>query len=350
MLYILSGQDDFSLSSALDAIKRQFGDAASQDLGTTILDGKTVTPEELRNVCHTLPFMTSQRLVIAGGLLERFEPPARTSRRPKTTKASSAKEKKEESLRDKMQPFLAAMENLPETTTLVLTGGKADSKNLLFKEMSPRAKVEIFAPLQGARLQDWIRSRVTGQGGSISPRGITSLTRLVGSNLWILSGEIDKLVLFAGGRQIEEADVTAMVGYSQETSVFSLVDAVLESRTEAAEKLLQQLLLGGAAPSYLLTMLARQVQLIVRAKEMKRRKTPNNEIQSKLGQFNDFVFRKTLDQAGRHSLERLKSAYHLLLDTDMAIKTGKIDAELALTIMTAEMAGAKATAGRSTTG
>ena len=48
-------------------------------------------------------------------------------------------------------------------------------------------------------------------------------------------------------------------------------------------------------------------------------------------------YKKTLDQASRYSLSRLKDVYRKLLDTDISIKTGKMDPELALNVLVAEL-------------
>ena len=50
-----------------------------------------------------------------------------------------------------------------------------------------------------------------------------------------------------------------------------------------------------------------------------------------------FILRRTLQQASRYTLPRLKEVYHKLLETDLAIKTGRYDAELALNILIAEL-------------
>ena len=47
--------------------------------------------------------------------------------------------------------------------------------------------------------------------------------------------------------------------------------------------------------------------------------------------------RRTLEQAARYPMPRLKEIYHKLLETDLSIKTGKFDGELALTILVAEL-------------
>ena len=186
-------------------------------------------------------------------------------------------------------------------------------------------------------MRQWIQQRVKAEGASISPQAVNLLARLVGSNLWIMASEINKLALFAAGRRIEEAEVRATVSHAQEASVFAMVDAILESRAGVAGQLLQQLLREGAAPAYLLVMLSRQVQRIVRAKELSRQRQSKAEIQKRLGLVSDFALQKVLEQAGRYPLARFKEVHRKLLETDLSIKTGKYEGELALNILVAEL-------------
>ena len=73
MLYILYGRDDFSLNQAVDKIKADLGDREMVATSTTILEGRHLTLNELRNKCGVAPFLSSYRLVIVDGLLGRFE-------------------------------------------------------------------------------------------------------------------------------------------------------------------------------------------------------------------------------------------------------------------------------------
>jgi len=107
--------------------------------------------------------------------------------------------------------------------------------------------------------------------------------------------------MYTGGRKVEESDVTQLVGYAQEASIFSMVDAVLEYKPVAASKLLQKLLQDGAAPAYILTMLARQVRMLILAKDLKKQGKLDAEIMSKTGIKKDFALRKTLEQAQKYS-------------------------------------------------
>jgi len=328
LLYILTGQDDFSLTQSLEEIKRDIGDEATLAVNTATLDGQQLTMDQLRTVCETVPFLTGKRLVIVRGLLERFEPPSRSRRQKKSNQTDRQDEQK--SLSDYIG-------KIPDSTVLVLIEGRIADGNPLFRELAKKATVKTFPLLRDAKLREWVQRRVVEEGGSISSRAANLLTRLVGSNLWIMTSEIGKLVLFAPDRLIEEEDVKAVVGYTQQATVFTMIDAILEFKAGLAEQLLQQLLQRGAAPAYLLTMLSRQVQMIVRARELRNQRKSKIEIQNKLGLTSDFALGKTLEQAGRYSLPRLKKVYNHLLETDLSIKTGKYNAELALTILIAEL-------------
>jgi DNA polymerase-3 subunit delta len=70
---------------------------------------------------------------------------------------------------------------------------------------------------------------------------------------------------------------------------------------------------------------------------MIRQGKPALEIQNRLGISADFIWQKVSEQASGYSLGRLGELYHRLLDTDIAIKTGKYQPELALSILVAEL-------------
>ena len=88
-MYILSGQDDYSLSESLEEIKRGIGDQVLLAANTTTLDGQQMTLDQLKTVCETLPFLAERRLVIIKGLLERFEPRGKSSRQKKTARVTN---------------------------------------------------------------------------------------------------------------------------------------------------------------------------------------------------------------------------------------------------------------------
>ncbi|MFH1650770.1 MAG: DNA polymerase III subunit delta [Chloroflexota bacterium] len=328
MLYILYGEDDFSRQQALTQIRQGIGTEDVLAANTSVLEGQQLTVDQLRAVSETVPFLAEKRLVIVNGLLGRYEPPRRGA--PRRKKKDAAASGEDNALAERLT-------QVPEFTVVVLADGGISERNPLLRKIADKATVRVFPLVKGARLTQWVRERVSRAGGSIAPGALDLLAKLVGSNLWTMANEIDKLLLFTEGRQIEQEDVAAVVSAAQETSVFNMVDAILESRAGAAQLLLQRMLQQGASPAYLLVMLTRQLGIIVRVREMVLQRKPRGEIQARLGLANDYVLRKALEQAERYSLARLREVYHRLLEADLAIKTGKMDGELALSLLTAQM-------------
>jgi DNA polymerase-3 subunit delta len=329
LLYVLHGEDDFSLTRSLEEIKQGLGDPALLAANTTTLDGQQVTLDQLRTVVETVPFLAEKRLVVIQGLLGRFEPQVKPRRRRKMVPSTGQE--------SEYKPFATGLSNLPESTVLVLADGKIKSTNPLLKQLSAKAEVRTFPILREAGLRQWIKREAAEQSASMSPQAVDLLARLVGGNLWIMSNEISKLALFASGRRIEVEDIKAIVSSAQEANVFAMVDAILDFKAGVAEQLLEQLLQKGASPAYLLVMLSRQVRMIVQAKELRRQRKPDAEIQSRLSLPSEFALRKTLEQAQRYPLERLKQVYHKLLQADLAIKTGKYEGGLALNLLIADL-------------
>jgi DNA polymerase-3 subunit delta len=329
LLYIFSGQDDFSINRALSVIKKSLGDPEMLGSNTNILDGSQVKIDEFRAVCESAPFLSLKRMVIVHGLLARFSirVPAVRSRTSKKTEQHPVD----------YEAFGNCISNLPDSTVLVLIESEIKDTNPLFKMISGKAIRKSFPFLKPPELRDWVTTRVATEGGTISPSAVNLIIRLVGSNLWVMSAELNKLVSYTSGQRIEEKDIKALVSYTEQINIFTLVDAIMEFNTRAAETYLQQLLQEGAAPTYVLVMLCRQMRLIVRAGDLRKQGLREPEIRQRMGVASEYVVRKALEQASRYSISRINQVYQQLLDTDIAIKTGKYSGELALNILVVEL-------------
>jgi DNA polymerase-3 subunit delta len=330
MLYILYGQDDFSLRQALNAIKAHLGDAEMLAANTIKLDGQGLTLNELKNNCNIASFLSLYRLVIVEGLLGRFEPRQR--------KSGFSKGIKSENELGEWQSLDSYIKQMPQSTVLILVDGKISSYNPLLKKLSPLAKVKAFPLLRGRSLKVWIQQQVDSEGGTITPQAANLLAELIGGNLWAMSNEIQKLLLYSQGYPINEDDVRRLVSQAQEASIFALVDAILEGQIKTAQKILYQLYQEGAPPTYILTMITRQFRFIALAKDLGL-DLPRQELQDKLGLASSYSLDKILSQAKQYDFEHIKQAYNKLLETDLAIKTGKYNDQLALELLVAELSG-----------
>jgi DNA polymerase-3 subunit delta len=328
MVYILYGQDDFSLNQAVGKIKADLGDRETVAANTTNLDGGRLTLGELKNKCDTAPFLCSHRLVIVEGLLGRFD--------AKQSKLRSRKGKSGNGLAE-WEEFDSYIEHMPETTVLMLVDDEVKGNNPLLKKISSLAEVRTFPLLRGKDLKAWIRQRVKADGGDIAAEAVNLLAELIGGDLWAMDGEIQKLLLYDQERPISEDDVRQLVTCVQEANVFALVDAVAEGRTQLAQRLLHRLYDEGMSATYILTMITRQFRLIAVARDLGKGLS-RPQIQDRLGLKSSYALDKTLTQAKLYDFERVKRAYDKLLETDLAIKTGRYSDRLALELLVTELA------------
>jgi DNA polymerase-3 subunit delta len=328
MLHILCGQDDFSLSRVLEKIKADLGDRETVATNTTRLEGQHLTLSELRNKCDAAPFLSSHRLVIVEGLLGRSEV---KQSKPRTGKGTSGNDLRE------WEDLDSYIKRMPEPTVLVLVDGEVKGNNPLLKKLAPLAEVKAFPLLKGRDLKTWIQGRVEAEGGDITPQAVNLLAELIGGDLWAMDGEIQKLLLYSGERPISEDAVRQLVSYIQEANIFALVDAVAEGHTELAQRVLHRLYDEGVSPTHILVMITRQFRLIAQARELKKGLS-RLQIQDRLGLKQSYVVDKTLGQAKLYDFEGVKRAYDKLLETDLAIKTGKYSDKLALELLVTELA------------
>jgi len=337
--YIFHGADEFTRAETLADFKRRLGPPDTVDLNTTLLDGGGLTLAELRHACDAIPFLAEKRLVIVEGLLTRLAP-------QKGRELSTSQ-------RERLTALADYLPRLPETTRLVFIEDKplpARHSILRLAQREERGYVKRFDPPDARALPRWIEKRVRKYGGEIEPQASRQLAAVVGTDrsaersrrsLRLLDQEIVKLVTYTqsptGGQAITTADVEAVVPYAQAAVVFDLVDALGRRDGRTAAQTLHRLLDAGEHPLRLLAMIVRQFRLLIQVKELKAGGGTPRDIAQAL-RLHPFPARKLHTQATHFTAAQLEAVYRHLLDTDVAIKTGKIDPEVALDLLVAGLA------------
>ena len=332
--YLFYGEDDFSAYEAYRRVAAETGPAEELATNTTTFDGEHTAFGEVAMAAQAMPFLGAKRLVVVEGLGRRL--------------AARGKKAGDEETKDGPKEWAGLpdlLSGLPPTTVLIFLDGGLTAANPLVKAVkAAKGEVKLFNPLRDRDVAGWIADRAREKGASIAGPAVQMLAGLVGGNLRLLDGELDKLATYAQGRSIERGDVEALVSQAKETSIFELVDAVATRRQGPAMRALERLLTQGAPPPVAMTMLARQLRLMTQVKALAARNAGDDEVMAALGTRSDFVVRKTKEQARRYSLDALRYLYERLLETDLAIKTGAVSDELGLEMFVAEASASSASA------
>ncbi len=331
LFYIMYGQNNFSLQEEFKKIKECLGNPEMLEVSTNVLDGRQLRLSQLRDVCDAAPFLHQFRLVIVEGLLERFEPEKKSGKRPGKSQSKSEKDLKE------WKELSSYIKKMPKATILVLIAGKLDAKkNSLLKHIISVAEVKIFPELEEDALRQWIKKRIEEEGGRVSGEAIDLLIEIVGSDLWTMKSEIEKLLAYSLGQPITKNDVRQVGSYAREANIFAFIDMILEGQRMKAQEALQRLLLEGEAPPYVLVMITRQLRLILLAKGLNP-KLPEQEAMERLGIKKVKELVKVRRQARIHTVGKIKIAYHKVLEADLAMKTGKYDSDLAVELLVMDL-------------
>jgi DNA polymerase-3 subunit delta len=325
--YVFHGADEFTRAETLADFQRRLGPPDTVDLNTTRLEGATLTLAELRHACDAIPFLAEKRLVVVTGLLTRL-----TARKDRELSATQ---------KEVLAALADYLPGLPPTTRLVFVEDRplpAAHPILQLAEREGWGYVKQFDPPRARDVPRWIEKRARQHAGQIEPQAAAHLAAVVGTDLRLLDQEIAKLVTYAAAeRPITAADVDQVVPYAQAAVVFDLVDALGRRDGRTAAQTLHRLLDAGEHPLGLLGMIARQFRLLIQAKELKDEGATPRDVAQAL-RLHPFPARKLYHQATHFTAAQLEAVHRHLLDADVAIKSGQLEAEVALDLLVAGLA------------
>ena len=337
--HVLFG-DSFLVSRELRKLEAAAGGDDLMEGNRSRLSADGLTLEQIVERCSALPFLNNVRLVIVEGLLAALEgrrSGRRTRRQGSRRRGSPAEESDaSESTADPWAGLAPAVSQFPPTTVLIMVDGPVSERHPMLQSLQPVAQVQNLQAPTGEALARWVKGAAQERGASIGPAAIAALVNLVGNDLWTLDQEIEKLSLYCWGRSIEEADISALVSQAKEASIFAAVDAIIEGRQGQALQLLHQLRQDGRDPSYIIAMLERQLRLLALARESIDLKADPKTQAELLGTSSQFVIRKTVGQARKHTWSQINWRYRRLLEADLSIKQGRLEPGVALEMLVAD--------------
>lgn len=294
MIIFLHGPDSFRIHERLVTLRAAFREKYDRS-GHQIehFSAASITADQLRRSLLTAGLFTVRRFVVCSDI---FDLP--TSLIPLWIEVSA------NSNTDTI--IVATTTKLPKT--------KSELKTTLLDAN----RVEDYPLLKPAQLLGWIKSRFAQFQANVSPEAITFLTQSIGSDLWNLNNIITQLSHFTKTVTIET--VQQFVPSALDNNIFHLTDAIAERNPKKALQLMQEQLTSGANQFYLLTMLARQISILIQVKE------PASDHAT----LHPYVLKKSQHHAQRFSLSELIQLHQAVVRLDTQLKSSAIPAALLL--------------------
>jgi DNA polymerase-3 subunit delta len=335
MLMIIHGPDTFTAHEVLRRVLA--GNTADTIENVRWLEGKTATPTDILEALEQGSLFEKSRVVVVEGLLARFS----KSEAPRKPAKSKKRGRTEHDVMEEWEPFVLRVGSLAEDSVLVLIDAELKGANPLLKMLSPLGEVTQCMPLRGEDLDRWVVQRVASRGGRIGYDTAHRLTALAGADLWMLTSEIEKLVVYADGAPIRSEMVDDMAAAGPAPSIFMLVDAIVERNEQLARRRLDDMYNKGLSAGYVFTMVARQLRLVAQSREALDRRGEQT-LAGELAGLQPFALQRVTQQAKRYSETQAREALECVVAADRAIKSGIYADRMALEMLITDLLGTPA--------
>ncbi len=325
-IYIFDGDDELAINESLGKLQKRLGEATIADMNTTHLDGRTASLSQLKDAVAAIPFLAAKRLVIYS------HPLARLKNKPD---------------QDEFINYLSAAKPTAKLVLVeydFLTNEKERRENRLHwlekwavsPEQARRVYLRHHLQPRGGLMVRWIQDQVKSLGGQITTQAAIALASQVGEDTRLASQEITKLLTYVNNsRPVDIDEVEHLTPLTAKIGDFELVNAIRDRDARKAQALLHRSLQDDD-PLYILQRIVTQIRTLLVAREIHDEGATVNDIPKEL-KISYYPAKLALDSASRFSMEFLESIYHRLLEIDEAIKTGQVEADLALDLLVIEL-------------
>lgn len=323
MLYLLLGPDDYSKKAYITALVKDKGaDLACYEPDTELPNASRFTEADL--------FARPKVFVFDG-----FMPPMGESFENITKSANC---------------LVAAINSLDKR--------KQENKALLARK---DVLVKEFILPHGLELNKWIEQRMSSLGGKASRLAVDELairlgrdnakiTKVAGKvvavaesyNLWQAESELNKLMAYAAGRQVEVEDVQAIVPVNLEMDVFEITNAIGEGQKQKTFNLMQQFISQEAAGDeksaviQLNALLSEQMRSLAIILDFMKSKVSDGEIIKQTGWKSGRLYIMKKNSA-RLALPKIQETMKKLEALDEELKTSQMPAQVLLDLILAQI-------------
>ena len=331
-VYLLFGEEDFLIERLVLSIQELVLAPASADLDRVRIDAEGYSSRldmhKVKAEVQTPPFMSKRKLIVVKNSTL-FS--AGTGKRSggSINEDNDDEDKGAGSHKDRQQELIELLKLVNDQVCLVFIEQKADKrlKNLLASVLEIGVVAEM-AQEKPAVLKQWVEAECRQKGIAISSQAAESLVDRCEQSMRVIWSELEKLFLFTeytSTKQVDE-EIIALVSLPDlRGNIFDLTDSISNGNTGRALVLLDTLIRQRQPLQLIQFMFARHFRQLICAAETGQ----PNELISKL-KIMPFVATRLLKQSKQFPLAVMERIYELCFESDMMVKTGKMNDRLVL--------------------
>lgn len=310
-VYLLYGEETYLKRQYKQKLQRALA-APGDTMNAVCYEGKNINPGELIDLAETLPFFADYRLILVEN--------------------SGAFKRSCEELADYMKHIIP-------TTVFVFVEEEVDKRSRMYKAVKSVGRAVEFPRQKDALLTQWVLSRLKRENKKITQKVMHLFLEKTGNDMENIDRELEKLFCYTLEKEVIEAEDVEAVCTGQTTGkIFEMINRIAEGKRRQALELYYDLAALKEPPMRILFLIARQFQILLQVKELGKQGYDQKFIASKAG-IPEFTVQRNLAQAGRFTLEQLKSAVADCVQAEEDVKTGNMSDQMAVELLIVNQSG-----------
>ena len=311
-LYVFYGEEGYLKRHYLNQLKELCG-GPFEAFNNITLDGEQVSVQSLTDAIDSIPMGSEKKLVVVRDY-KLMQPTG--------------------DLKEFLPQLLS---ELPEYICLVFYFDtlefKPDKRLNLWKILEANGQVIEFAQSSAASLIPWVKRHFYEHGKMIETPECEYLLFLCGASMENLLTEISKIAAGTPGERIDKGDIDALGSRVLEATVFELTDSVMEKQYSKGLLILRDLFDMKQEPVAILAAITKQMQRLYGAKLAMTKGKGESDIAQILGFKSAYPARRLIQSACRCTLDYLRWAQGICLETDLALKSNLPDPQRSLELL-----------------
>lgn len=325
---LLCGTESYLVRFYLERLAGRYVNDAVKALDLVTLEGESLSLSAIIDNCETLSLMSERKVVIVPD----FPPADGRSLRGFTDKD--------------VDGLIEYLPQVPEGTLLIFTSQEPEGYKIpkLRTAIGKHGTVYDFQTLDDGLLRGFIEKRLRASGKSYKPSIVNAIVsetgygnKYIDYTLFNLNNDLNKLAAYTAGDEITAEDVRAVISTNPENNIFSLLDFIGQNRKGDALIMVNNLFNSKVNPFMIQAMIISQLELMLMAKELSDNGHSLKEITKLTGNKSEFKVKKAAGLSQKYSYNQIK---HILIgayEIDRNIKTGNMEAELAIEYFISEI-------------
>lgn len=313
-IYLLCGEERYLRRQYRDRLRKAMC-GEGDTMNTHFYEGKDIPVGEIIDQAEVLPFFAERRVIFIenSGLFKTGG--------------------------EKLADYLA---DPGATTYFIFNENEVDKRSRLYKAVQSKGYIADFGIQDENTLKRWIAGILKKEGKRITVSTADLFLEKTGTDMDNIYMELEKLISYCLDKPVVEAqDVEAVCSNRAAGRIFDMINAIAAGQSERAFSLYNDLVTLKEPPMRILSLLARQYNMLLQVKELKTKGFDHKTIGARVG-LSPYIVEKYVTQASKFRSFQLREALTRCVEAEEAVKNGKMNDVMSIEVLMMSMLQRKA--------